>query len=134
MQATSFPTWESDAPGTVAMREAVGSGVTPNDWFQIGWSSGYVMKAVLEQAVEDDDLSRANLVEAATSLEGVDSEGMLPEGSGNYAGEPNDAAVRVTQLNRVDPKAASKVSVAVEPFTGPTAQDYDFTEACYLQK
>ncbi len=40
----------------------------------------------------------------------------------------------MTQLNKVDPKASSKVSVAVEPFTGETAKDYDFTEPCYLQK
>ena len=42
-------------------------------------------------------------------------------------------AVRVTQLNKVDPKASSKVSVAVEPFTGKTAEGYEFTDACYLQ-
>ncbi len=133
MQASSFPTWESDAPGAQALREAVGD-ATPNDWFFIGWAGSYITKAILEAAVDNDDLSREGLVEAATSLESVDGEGMLPDGSGNYAGDANDAAVRVTQLNAVDPEAASKVSLAVEPFTGPTAEAYDFTEACYLME
>jgi len=133
MQATSFPTWESDSPGAQALRDAVGD-LAPNDWFFIGWAGSYLTKAVLEAAVENDDLSREGLVEAATDLEGVDGEGMLPEGSGNYAGDPNEAVVRVTQLNAVDPGAASKVSIAVEAFTGPTASAYEFTDACYLMK
>lgn len=133
MQATSFATWEDDSAGATAMREAAGD-AAPNDWFNLGWAGGYIMKAVLEQAIEDDDLSREGIVAAAKKIDGVDGEGMLPEGSGNYSGDANDAAVRVTQLNKVDPAAASKVSVAVEPFTGPTAEGYDFKEACYLQK
>lgn len=134
MQATAFPTWDADTPGSEAMRAAAGTATAPNDWYNLGWAGAYVMKAVLEQAIENDDLSREGIVEAATELTEVDSQGMLPAGSGNYAGDANDAAVRVTQLNKVDEKAASKVSVAVQPFTGPTAEAYDFQEACYLQK
>lgn len=133
MQASSFPTWESDAPGFAEMREVAGD-AAPNDWYALGWAGSYVMKAILEKAVEDDNVTREGVLEAATSLEGTDGEGTLPEGSGNYAGDPNEAAVRVTQLNKVDPQAASKVSVAVEPFTGPTAEGYEFTEPCYAMK
>lgn len=133
MQATSFPTWESESAGAQKMREAVG-GAAPNDWFFIGWAGSYVTKAVLEKAVENDDLTREGIVEAAAELETVDSEGMLPEGTGNYAGDPNESAVRTTQLNKVDPTSPSKVSLAVEPFTGPTAGGYEFEEACYLMK
>lgn len=134
MQATAFPTWDADTPGSEAMRTAAGAATAPNDWYNLGWAGAYVMKAVLEKAIDNDDLSREGIVEAATELTEVDSQGMLPAGSGNYAGDPNEAAVRVTQLNKVDKKAASKVSVAVQPFTGPTAEAYDFQEACYLQK
>jgi ABC-type branched-subunit amino acid transport system substrate-binding protein len=134
LQATSFPTWESESPGAAALREAVGADAVPNDWFFLGWAGSYVMKAALEKAVENDDLSRKGILDASLELTEVDSEGMLPAGSGNYAGDPNEAAVRSTQLNKVDQTAASKVSVAVESFTGPTAKAYDFTEPCYLQK
>lgn len=132
-QATSFPTWDADTPGMEKMRAAAGD-TAPNDWFSIGYSSGYVLKAILEKAIDDDKLDREGMVDVANSLTGIDSEGTLPEGTANWAGDPNDDAVRVTQLNSVDPKASSKISVSVEPFTGKTAEGYEFTEPCYLQK
>lgn len=132
-QATSFPAWDADVPGMEKMRAAAGD-QAPNDWYSIGYSSGYVLKAVLEKAIADDSLDREGMVDAANSLTGIDSEGTLPEGTANYEGDPNEAAVRVTQLNKVDEAASSKVSVAVEPFTGKTAEAYEFTEPCYLQK
>ncbi|WP_168929470.1 ABC transporter substrate-binding protein [Nocardioides sp. GY 10113] len=133
MQATSFPTWNADTPGQEKMRESAGD-MAPNDWYAIGYGSGYVMKAILEKAIDDDALTRDGMVETANSLTGIDSEGTLPDGTGNWAGDPNEDAVRVTQLNAVDPKAEDKVKVAVEPFTGPTAESYEFTEPCYLMK
>ncbi len=133
MQATSFGAWDDDTDGHNAMREAAGD-ATPNDWYMIGWAGSYVLKAVLEKAIDDDKLTREGLVDAAASLESVDSQGMLPEGSGNYAGEPNERVVKSTSLNKVDDKTSSKVSVAAEAFTGPTAETYEFTEPCYLQK
>ncbi|GAA4819825.1 ABC transporter substrate-binding protein [Nocardioides caeni] len=136
MQATSFPTWDADVPGFEAMRAAAGD-QAPNDWFAIGYASGYVMKAILEKAIEeagDDGPTREDVYNAAQELTSVDSQGTLPEGTGNYAGEPNEQAVRVTQLNKVDPDASGKISVAVEPFVGPTAEGYEFTEPCYEMK
>jgi hypothetical protein len=56
------------------------------------------------------------------------------EGTANWAGDPNEDAVRVTQLTKVAQASSSKVSVAVEPFTGATAEGYEFTEPCYLMK
>ena len=40
----------------------------------------------------------------------------------------------MTQLDKVDPAASDKISVAVEPFVGPTAESYEFTEPCYEMK
>jgi ABC-type branched-subunit amino acid transport system substrate-binding protein len=131
--ASSFSGWDGDTPGHEAMRESAGS-AAPNEYYALGWTGAYIMKAALEQAVEDDDLSRAGLLEAATSLSGVDGDGMLPEGSGNYAGDPNEAAVRVTQLSKPQKGTGSGAVLEVEPFTGPTAEAFDFQEACYLQK
>lgn len=132
--ATSFPLWDTDSAGFEAMRAAAGT-ETPNDYFAIGWSGGYVLKAVLEQAIENDDLTRAGLLEAATSLDGnIESEGMLPEGSGNYAGDANDAAIRTTQLGVPQAGTSTGIGPSVDFFTGPTAEGYDFQEACFLQK
>lgn len=89
LQATSFPVWESDSEGAQALREAVGD-ATPNDWFFIAWAGSHITRAVLEAAIDNDDLSREGITEAASELTGVDGDGMLPEGSANYAAEPND--------------------------------------------
>jgi len=131
--ATSFPLWDTDSEGFKAMREANGD-QPPNAYFALGWSGGYIMKAALEKAVDDGDLTREGLLKAATSMTGVESEGMLPEGSGNYAGDANEAAVRVTQLAVPKKGSGSGVTESVDFFTGPTLKDYDFKEACYLQK
>lgn len=133
LQASSFPIWGADTPGMEKMREAAGD-QAPNDWFALGFSSGYIMKAILEEAIANDDVTREGVYEAAQGLTGVDSEGTLPEGSGNYAAEPNEQAVRVTQLNGVDRNAESLLTVVEEPFVGPTAQDYEFTDPCYELK
>lgn len=133
MQATSFPTWDADIPGMEKMREVAGD-TAPNDWWALGYTGSYVMKAILEEAIAEDKLTREGVYEIAQGLTGVDSEGTLPEGTGNYAGDPNEAAVRVTQLNKVDQSASSKVSVAVEPFIGSVAADYEFTEPCWQLK
>jgi len=133
--ASSFPGWDAETAGHDAMRAAAAAAKQdPNEYYALGWSGAYVMKAALEKAIEDGDLSREGLLAAAKSLDGVDSQGMLPEGSGNYAGDPNDAAVRSTYLLKPAESGSSGATVEVEAFTGPTAEDYDFTEACYLQK
>lgn len=131
--SNSFPAYDADTPGREAMREAAGDG-TPNDYFALGWSGQYVMKAALEAAIDNDDLTRAGLLEAATSLSEIDSEGSLPEGSANYAGDANDAAIRATAFFAPDESASTGASIQVDSFTGPTAEGYDFQEACYLQK
>ncbi|WP_232680120.1 ABC transporter substrate-binding protein [Nocardioides sp. R-C-SC26] len=131
--ATSFPLWDTDSAGFEAMREANGA-ETPNDYYALGWSGGYIMKAVLEQAIADDDLTQAGLLAAAKAMTTVESEGMLPEGSGNYAGDPNEAAVRVSQFGIPTKGASTGIGPDVDFFTGPTAAGYQFEEACYLQK
>lgn len=133
--ASPFPGWDADTVGHKAMRDAAAAAKQdPNEYFALGWTGGYIMKAALEKAVADGDLDRAGLLKAATSLTGVDGEGMLPAGSGNYAGDANAAAVRSTILLKPGAGSSSGAAPEVEAFSGPTAKGYDFKEACYLQK
>lgn len=134
LQASSIGNWDADTPGHEAMRAAASAaGQDPNEWFMLGWATGYAMKAVLDKAVSDGDLTREGMIAAATSLDSIDTEQMLPDGTGNFAGDPNETAVRSTLLNKVDPKASTGVSEEVAPFVGPTAESYDFKEPCYTQ-
>jgi ABC-type branched-subunit amino acid transport system substrate-binding protein len=129
-QSAPWNAWGSDTPGHKAMREALGS-VTPNDGYTSGWVWSYPMKAALQKAVENNDLTRAGLLKAAKSLTSVDYEGMLPTGSGNYAAGANEGAVRVTAIYKADKAAPTGVTQVRDLFTGPTAKAYNLDSPCY---
>ncbi len=129
-QSAPWNAWGTDTPGHRALREAL-PGITPNDGYTAGWVWSYPMKAALEKAVADGDLTRAGLLKAVKSLPKVDYEGMLPDGAGNYAAGPNDGAVRVTAIYKPDQAAPTGVSRVRELFTGPTAAAYNLDRPCY---
>lgn len=131
LQSGVWGTFSTDTPGHQAMREALGD-VEPNDGYTAGWVWSYPMQAAIEAAVESGDLTRAGMVAAVQSLESVDYEGMLPEGAGNYAGEPNEAMFRQSLISQPDPESPAGVTVIEEFFVGPTAEGYEFEGACYL--
>lgn len=131
-QAGPWPSFSSDTPGHEAMRTALGSSVQGNDGYTSGWVWSYPLKAALQKAADNKDLTRAGVAAAAKQLTEVDYEGMLPEGSGNFAAAPNDAAVRQSLISKPDAATASGVSTVREFFTGPTAESYELTKACYL--
>jgi len=129
-QSGPWAPWGTDTPGHKAMRDAL-PGVTPSDGYTSGWVWSYPMKAALEKAVEDGDLTRAGLAKAVKALTSVDYEGMLPSGAGNYAGDPNAAAVRSSVISKVDAAAPTGVSPVKEPFEGPTAKSYTLDRPCF---
>ena len=117
----------SDTPAHRAMEEATGGKPPANDGYTFGWIWSYPLKAVLEQAVQNGDLTRAGVRKAVDQVS-VDYEGALP--SRKYGGDPNETAVREAVIVKPDPKAPLGASVLKDLFVGPTAKGYDFTEAC----
>ena len=122
--------WGSDTPGHRAAIEALGD-VDPNEGYIYGWAWSYPLRAALEAAVANGDLTREGLVAAVRSLESVDYEGMLPEGAGNYSGDPNAMAVRQSIVSQPDPEAPTGLVVVQEFFEGPTVADHTFEGPCY---
>ena len=122
--------WDSDTPAHQAAKEALGD-VEPNEFYTSGWFWSYPLRDALQAAADNGDLTRAGLREAAEGLESVDYEGLLPEGSGNYAGGPNEAASRATYISTIDPAASTGLALQEEAYTGPTAEGYEFEGACY---
>jgi len=132
IQSAPWATYRSDTPGHEAMRAAIGR-EDGDDGMTSGWAWSYPLRAALEAAAEAGDLTRQGLLEAASNLENVDYQGMLPEGAGNYAAEPNEGAVRANVFQQPDPESPTGVSLITEEFyTGPTAENYDLTEPCFL--
>jgi ABC-type branched-subunit amino acid transport system substrate-binding protein len=131
LQSGPVSPFGADTPGHEAMRAALGNVPQPNDGHTSGWVLSYPLKAALEKATENKDLTRAGLLAAAKSLTSVDYEGMLAEGAGNYSGSPNEAVFRQSEIHKPDEAAPSGVSVLEPFFTGPSAKKFVFEEACY---
>jgi ABC-type branched-subunit amino acid transport system substrate-binding protein len=129
LQTAPWPPFGADTPGHEAMRTAIGD-VDPNDGYTSGWVWSYPLLQVLENAHENGDLTRAGVVQAATELDSVDYEGMLPENAGSFSGDPNDTVFREIVVNKPDKKAPSGVTTIQDFFVGPTAEGFEFSEPC----
>jgi ABC-type branched-subunit amino acid transport system substrate-binding protein len=116
----------SDTPAHRAMEEATGGKPPANDGYTFGWIWSYPLKAVLEKALDNGDLTRGGVRKAVDQVT-VDYEGALP--SRKY-GDSNETVVREAVIAKPDPKAPVGASVLKDLFIGPTAEGYDFTEAC----
>jgi ABC-type branched-subunit amino acid transport system substrate-binding protein len=130
LQSGPWGSWGSDTPGHEAMREALGEPDPLNDGYTAGWVWSYPLKAALEKAAENGDLTRAGLLAAAKSLTEVDYEGMLPAGAGNYAAGAA-GVVKATQFSKPDASEPTGVAIIEELMVGEIADGYELTEPCY---
>jgi hypothetical protein len=109
------------------MQEARTGGPPANDGFTFGWIWSYPIKDLLEQAMENGDLTRAGVMAALEEIT-VDYEGALPERG--YSGDPNETVVRESLIARPDENAPLGSSVLEDFFVGPTAEAFEFSEPC----
>lgn len=133
LQTSPWDAWGTDTPGHKAMREALGTSITPNDGYTSGWVWSYPLKAALKKANDNKDLTREGLLKAVKSLDKVDYEGMLPAGSGNYAGGPDGGQVRVTSIYKPDDAGPTKTSQVKPLSTGQTAKAFKLEKPCFQQ-
>jgi ABC-type branched-subunit amino acid transport system substrate-binding protein len=131
-QSGPWQSWGADTAGHKAMREALTPTPSPlSDGYTAGWVWSYPLKAALEKAAENKDLTRAGLLAAAKSLSSVDYEGMLPSGSGNYAAGPDKGQVRTSVISKPDKAAPTGITEVLKPTAGPTASGFNLTKACF---
>lgn len=123
----------TDTPGHKAAHDAVKAAFakSPNDGYLAGWVWSYPLKAALEKAVADKDLTRQGLLNAVKALDTVDYEGILPAEAGKFQGAPGERVFRQSVISKVDPSAPTGVSIVKPFFAGPTAQAHDFTKPCF---
>jgi ABC-type branched-subunit amino acid transport system substrate-binding protein len=130
-QSGFVPGWFGESEGHDKARAAAEAiEQSPNEWFLNGWASQYPVKALIENAVANGDLTRAGVVAAVQQLDDVSFEGMLPNQS--YVGSPNDFVPRESIINQVDPEAPGGTVSATGMFTGPTATAFDFSAPCFV--
>ncbi|SEG06230.1 ABC-type branched-chain amino acid transport system, substrate-binding protein [Thermomonospora echinospora] len=119
----------TDSPGHTAMRRALGA-VRPNDNYTSGWVWSYPLKAVIQRAAANGDLTRDGMLKAVRQVTRIDYEGMLPAQAGDFSGDPDSAAFRGTVFNVPDPGELTGVRVARDFFTGPSARGHKLTVPC----
>ncbi|MDH3606834.1 MAG: ABC transporter substrate-binding protein [Acidimicrobiia bacterium] len=119
--------WATDTPGHAALRaSAEAGGAPPSNFVSAGWVEQYPLKAALEKAVADGDITRAGLVAAANSLGEVDYEGMV-ETVADYSGNP---IVTSSVVSKIDEAAPDGATLVAGPFTGPTAAAHNYDGPC----
>ena len=119
---------EGDSAAHEAMREALGDGLLDtNDGYAAGWVMTYPIKAALEQAVANGDLTRAGLRAAVDGLS-VDYEGSLPPRT--YGVGAAELALREAVISVPDPDAPWGAVTLETGVTGPTAQAFDYPGPC----
>jgi ABC-type branched-subunit amino acid transport system substrate-binding protein len=122
---STHETYGSDTPAHQAMVEARGEDNPPaNDAYTFGWVWQYPVKALLESAAENGDLTREGLFAATEGLE-VDFQGALP--TVTLGGELD----RSVTVNRVDPEAVLGITALESGYVGPTAEAYDYSGPCF---
>lgn len=129
-QVAPWEQFDGDTPSHEAMREALGD-VDPNTAWVYGWGLSYPLKAALEQAYTNGDLTREGLVAAVSEVEQVDYEGLMPDEAGTFTGEPNDQVFRQSVIHAPDADAQSALQLVEDFYAGPTAQEYQFEAPCF---
>ncbi|WP_067458846.1 ABC transporter substrate-binding protein [Actinomadura macra] len=129
LQVGPWKPFATDSPGHTAMRQALGQ-TQADDALVSGWALSYPLKAALQQAVKDKNLSREGLLRAVREIRFVDYEGMLPAEAGNSAGSPNTSAFRKTVFARPDQHEFTGIKVITDFTAGPTAERYRLTAPC----
>ena len=128
-QSDWIPGWYGDSVGhQKAKAAAEAEGQAPNAWYLNGWASQYGLKALLEQAIADGDITRAGAAAAVSKLTDVSFEGMVP--NSDIANTPGSVP-RASLINKVDATAPGGTVNVVPLSVGPTAAAHDFTGACF---
>lgn len=121
---------EGEGAGYDAVREIFGD--AGDDGILTGWIPQYAVKAAIEAAIANGDVTREGLLQAATSLESVDYEGMQPEGSGNFAA--GEAFPREIVMAKPDAEANSGVTAVSEFIDSDIATGFDYgDQPCWQQ-
>ncbi|MEA3502386.1 MAG: ABC transporter substrate-binding protein [Actinomycetota bacterium] len=128
--------WGGDSAGmalTMQLVEASGADIPPNDYVGLGVIEAMIVHAALEAAYASGDMTRAGVLAAIRTLDNVDFQGAAP--AENYTGSTADQVQRAVTLWRpsvANLEAGGSGSEIVETdFIGPTAEAFDFQEACF---
>jgi ABC-type branched-subunit amino acid transport system substrate-binding protein len=128
--------WGGDSAGNALVRDLFAEkapDAPATDYYGLGFTEAMVVHAALLKAYENGDMTRAGVLAAIKSLDDVDLMGLGP--NENYTGSTDEQVQRSLTTYRPsveDIQSGGSGAVIVETdFVGPTAENFDFQEACY---
>jgi ABC-type branched-subunit amino acid transport system substrate-binding protein len=119
--------FDGDSDAHEAMRAVHGEDPPANDGYTAGWMRAYPLRALLDAAAAEGDLTREGLRDAVDGLE-VDYEGALE--SRTYGGDGADDAPRSAVISAPDVDAPLGLRTLATDVRGPTADAYDYAAPC----
>jgi ABC-type branched-subunit amino acid transport system substrate-binding protein len=119
--------WTGTSAGHEAMRAAGAETKGSNQGYAAGWTWQYPIKAALEAAAANGDLTRAGLRAVVDGLL-VDYEGVLP--TTRMGGDPNVNVTRTAVISAADPESPNGLRTLQAGVTGPTADAFEYLAAC----
>ncbi|MGB5532299.1 MAG: ABC transporter substrate-binding protein [Acidimicrobiia bacterium] len=128
--------WASESPGMALVQQLYdesGSTEALKDYVTVGVVEAMLVETALRQAYENGDMTRKGVFDAIYSLDDVDFMGIAP--NERYTGSTSDQVQRFTTLYRPSQEdllaGGSGAVIVEENFVGPTAEAFEFTEACW---
>ncbi|MGH9243648.1 MAG: ABC transporter substrate-binding protein [Acidimicrobiales bacterium] len=131
----------TDVPGMQDMIDAIQASnpdARASDAYVYGWTEAQATEAILRQAADNGDLTRAGVVEAVSQVEEVDFGGLAP--AQGWQGEPDEYVVRESYIFKpqLDLYAQGPIGTGstgaelVEgPFASPQAEEFTYEGACF---
>jgi ABC-type branched-subunit amino acid transport system substrate-binding protein len=119
--------WTGTSAGHEAMRAAGAETKGINQGYAAGWTWQYPIKAALEAAAANGDLTRAGLRAVVDGVL-VDYEGVLP--TTRMGGDPNVNVTRTAVISAADPESPNGLRTLQAGASGPTADAFEYLAAC----
>ncbi len=130
----------TDVPGMQEMIDTIkayDADARTSDAYVYGWTEAQITDAILRQAADNGDMTRAGVTAAAFEVD-VDFGGLAPDQ--NWQGDPNDYIVRESYIfkpvladyNQAPLGEGSTGSELVQgPFASDLAQNYNYEGPCF---
>lgn len=122
-----YQNWDGDSKGIADMKEALAGELPTNGGYIIGWAIGYPMKAALEKAIENNDISPEGIASVVDGLV-ASYEGMAPDQK--YGGDPQANAIQSVYVGQPNAEVELGMETIAQAYVGTTFDQTDYSAAC----
>lgn len=124
---TPYENWDGSSAAIDNLKASLGGELPDNGGYIIGWALNYPLKAALEAAAANGDLTPQGIAAVVDGLT-VDFEGMLQ--AHTYGGDAQANANQSVNIGTPDPEVELGMRTIESFFTGSSFDQTDYSSAC----